>query len=103
INILYDETVLVNDQFYSVGRKDKTEADRMPTSELVAGLDQTKPMIMLDHQPYEFDLAEEAGVDLLLAGHTHRGQVAPGHLITQRLFENDWGYLKKGDLHTVVS
>jgi len=103
IKILYDESILIDDRFYIVGRRDKTESDRMPTSDLVANLDHNKALIMLDHQPYEFDLAEKAGIDLLLSGHTHKGQIAPGNLITKRLFENDWGYLKKETLHSIVS
>ncbi|MEH7113593.1 hypothetical protein V7124_14560 [Neobacillus niacini] len=29
--------------------------------------------------------------------------MAPGNLITNRIFENDWGYLKKGELQSIVS
>lgn len=103
IDILYDEVLEINDAFYLVGRKDKTEEDRLATIELVSELDQSKPLILLDHQPYEFDLAEQAGIDLLVAGHTHKGQIAPGNLITNAIYENDYGYLQKGNLHTIVS
>lgn len=103
IEMLYDEVFLLNDEIYIVGRKDKTESDRLATKELVAALDQSKPIFMLDHQPYEFAQAEAAGIDLLVSGHTHKGQIAPGNLITNRLFENDYGYLQKGQLHSIVS
>lgn len=103
VEILYDETIEVKDSFYLVGRKDKSEGERMATSQLTAELDHDKPIFLLDHQPYEFDEAEKAGIDLLVAGHTHRGQIAPGNLITNALFENDYGYLQKGQLHTIVS
>lgn len=42
-------------------------------------------------------------MDVLLSGHTHRGQIAPNHWITRRLFELDWGYLLKNKLHVIVS
>ncbi|MNW64854.1 putative metallophosphoesterase [compost metagenome] len=58
---------------------------------------------MMDHQPTGFGIAAQAGVDVLLSGHTHRGQIAPNHWITKRLFELDWGYLRKDKLHVVVS
>lgn len=103
IEMLYDEVFLLNDEIYIVGRKDKTESDRLATKDLVAALDQSKPIFMLDHQPYEFAQAEAAGIDLLVSGHTHKGQIAPGNLITNRLFENDYGYLQKGQLHSIVS
>ena len=57
----------------------------------------------MDHQPYAFGTAADAGADLLLCGHTHRGQFAPNHLITRRLFELDWGYMRKSALHVLVS
>jgi predicted MPP superfamily phosphohydrolase len=57
----------------------------------------------MDHQPRDYAQAEAAGVDLLLSGHTHRGQFAPNHWLTRKVFELDWGYLKKGRMHAVVS
>ena len=108
IKVLLDETILVNDAFYVVGRKDKTAETmepngRLPVSELLQPLDHTKPIIVMDHQPYRFDLASAAGADVLLSGHTHRGQFAPNHWVTGRLFEIDWGYLLKDKLHVIVS
>jgi len=103
INVLYDETIEINDAFTLIGRKDKTEKVRLPLSDLVKAADQTKPIILLDHQPYEFDIAEKEGIDLLVAGHTHRGQLAPFHLVTQSIYENDWGAMQKGELHTIVT
>jgi uncharacterized protein len=101
--VLMDQSVLVDDQFYVVGRKDKTDGQRAGVDSLVQDLDRTKPILMMDHQPYDFDIAAANGIDLLLAGHTHRGQLAPAHLITGMIYENDWGYLRKEDLHTLVS
>lgn len=108
IRVLRDESVLVNDALYIAGRKDKTaeSADpdgRLSVTSLLADLDVTRPIIMMDHQPYQFDKAADAGVDLLLCGHTHRGQFAPNHWITGRLFELDWGYLLKKKMHVIVS
>lgn len=108
IRVLMDETALIADSFYLIGRKDKASAGfsgdrRLPIKELIAPLDQTKPLIMLDHQPSDIASAAENGIDISVSGHTHRGQMIPNHLITRRLFELDWGYLKKGGLHAIVS
>jgi uncharacterized protein len=103
IRVLRDEAVLINDQFYIVGRKDLAEGNRKEIHLLVRELEKTKPVIMLDHQPTELDEAEKTGVDLLLSGHTHKGQLAPANLITGMLFENDGGYLRKEALHSFVS
>ncbi|MEI2357773.1 metallophosphoesterase [Mesobacillus zeae] len=103
ITILQDEWIHVENSFYLVGRKDKTDRNRKPIQTLVTDLDHNCPIIMMDHQPADLQAAEQSGVDLLMSGHTHRGQMTPNHLITQRIFENDWGYLQKNSLHTIVS
>ena len=58
---------------------------------------------MMDHQPVEFDKVQEAGVDIMVSGHTHRGQIAPINLITSRIFELDYGHMTKGSLNVIVS
>ncbi|SEG17740.1 metallophosphoesterase [Paenibacillus sp. UNC499MF] len=108
IRVLRDETVSVEDAFYIAGRKDKTAESfdtdgRMTVDELLSGLDPSKPILLMDHQPYHFAKAAAAGADVLLCGHTHRGQFAPNHWITGRLFELDWGYMLKDKMHVVVS
>jgi predicted MPP superfamily phosphohydrolase len=108
IEVLLDRSVLIEDSFYVIGRKDKAverfgKDGRLELEALLAGVDKARPLILLDHQPYALDKAEAAGVDVMLSGHTHRGQMAPNHWITGRLFELDWGYLKKGALHAIVS
>lgn len=107
IKLLQDE-VVETAGLYIVGRKDKTAESmeaggRMSVDALLSGLDLSRPVIMMDHQPTGFELASKAGVDILLSGHTHRGQIAPNHWITKRLFELDWGYLLKNKLHVIVS
>lgn len=108
IPVLRDETVLLQNGLYLVGRKDKMAEHvdpqgRLSVEELLASLDQQRPIIVMDHQPAQLNQALQAGADLLLSGHTHRGQIAPNHLITRRLFELDWGYLHKEQMHVVVS
>ncbi|RXZ79025.1 metallophosphoesterase [Paenibacillaceae bacterium] len=103
MHVLYDETIEINEEFFLVGRKDRTDSDRAEVAELMNGLDLSKPVILLDHQPYDLGIAQEQGVDLMVSGHTHRGQIAPGHLITRMIYENDWGHLQKGEFHSIVS
>jgi hypothetical protein len=108
VHVLMDETVVVDDSFILIGRKDKASEGarrerRQSIAELVEPLDASKPLILLDHQPLELGAAQESGIDLSLSGHTHRGQMLPNHLITRRMFELDWGYKRKGGLHAIVS
>ncbi|WP_341833406.1 metallophosphoesterase [Paenibacillus typhae] len=106
IRVLQDEVAEAGG-VYIAGRKDKTaesmQGGRMSVPALLEGLDHSRPILMMDHKPTGFDIAAKAGVDVLLSGHTHRGQIAPNHWITRRLFELDWGYLLKDKLHVIVS
>ncbi|WP_318502741.1 metallophosphoesterase [Bacillus sp. T3] len=102
IRVLMDEYVLIND-FYLIGRKEHTDKTRKVLSTYLKGLDATRPMIMMDHQPKDLKEAELNGIDLLLSGHTHKGQLAPANLLTDLIYENDYGYLKKGSMHSLVS
>ncbi len=107
IPVLRDESVLLDQSIQLIGRKDKTAersaGGRQPVISLTSKLDHHLPMIMMDHQPYQYELAATAGIDLLLSGHTHKGQMAPNHWITRKLFELDWGYKLKGKMHAIVS
>ncbi|WP_211184639.1 metallophosphoesterase [Paenibacillus lemnae] len=102
MTVLYDETTVVEGMTIA-GRRDKQDEERAALSEVLKDADLTRPVILLDHQPNGLDEAQEQGVDLVLSGHTHRGQVFPAHWITGAIFENDWGYLQKGSLQSIVS
>jgi predicted MPP superfamily phosphohydrolase len=108
IEVLMDSSVIIADSFYVIGRKDRSAErfgakGRMGMEALLEGVDCAFPLIVMDHQPYHLDQSAAHGVDLQLSGHTHRGQMAPFHWITKRIYELDWGYLKKGDMHTIIS
>jgi predicted MPP superfamily phosphohydrolase len=60
-------------------------AGRLSAQELLANIEGT--VIVLDHQPVEFPLLEKAGADLVLSGHTHRGQMFPGSIVTYAMYK----------------
>jgi len=100
---LLDTAILIDGSFYIAGRKDLSIRSRKTLPEILRDADMQLPVIMVDHQPYRLCEAEQAGVDLQLSGHTHHGQMWPMNYITGRLFEQDWGYLKKGNTHYYIS
>lgn len=103
MKILLDEVILIEDSFYIVGRKDKTDRNRLSIEKLVENIDHSLPIFLMDHQPYELGQAMRNNIDISLSGHTHRGQMAPNHFITKKIYELDWGYKKKQQLHAFVS
>ena len=103
ITVLIDSACLVDNSFYIVGRDDRTNTRRKSLAEITQGLDRDIPKILLDHQPYQLEVAAQNGIDLQLSGHTHDGQFFPGNLLVKKMFELGHGYLKKGKTHYYVS
>ncbi|MCW2278690.1 metallophosphoesterase [Heliophilum fasciatum] len=108
IAVLQDRAVKIQDAFYVIGRMDRaserfTGEKRKDMEALLADVDRSLPMILLDHQPFQLEQPEQAGIDLQLSGHTHRGQMFPFHWITGSMYEVDAGYLRKNALQVIVS
>ncbi|MFD0699134.1 metallophosphoesterase [Myroides pelagicus] len=104
IQVLEDSLVKIDDlSLVLVGRDDKTNRHRKSLSSIVGKKVMGYTYLLLDHQPYVLEQAEQAKIDLQLSGHTHRGQVWPISWITDRLFETAHGYLQKGKTHYYVS
>ena len=101
--LLKDSSALIDSLFYVIGRDDRSNSDRKDIKELISGLDKSKPIILMDHQPYHLEEAEENNIDLQISGHTHHGQVVPISWITKSMYEKSHGYLKKGNTHIYVS
>lgn len=108
IHLLTDEAELIDDTFYVVGRNDssrthKLGGQRLSPAQLTKDLDLDKPVIFIDHQPKQLQETADAGADLDLCGHTHDGQIFPGNLFIHLFWENSFGYLKKDNMHNIVT
>ncbi|HET6417464.1 MAG TPA: metallophosphoesterase [Polyangiales bacterium] len=69
----------------------------------MAGRDASKPVILLAHQPIQFDEARAHGVDLQISGHTHGGQIFPFGLLTRLAQPFLSGLHQRGDSQIYVS
>ena len=108
IHPLRDESVLIDDRFYVVGRKDaslteKIGETRKTPEQLISPLDKNKPVFIIDHQPKELQELADAGADLDLCGHTHDGQLFPGNLTIKAMWENPRGLLQKNSMTNIVT
>ncbi|GAB6154140.1 metallophosphoesterase [Desulfosporosinus burensis] len=108
VKVLRDSFQKINESFYLIGRDDRSGsrfsgAKRQDLVTLMQGVNRSLPVLLMDHQPSQLAEPVEQGVDLQVSGHTHRGQMFPIQFITSRIFENDWGYLRKGDFQLIVS
>ncbi len=102
IHLLRDSAVVAGD-LCIIGRDDRTNRHRKELSSVTQKADMQKYTILLDHQPYHLEEAEQQGVDFQFSGHTHRGQVWPISWITDHLYECSFGDYQRGNTHYYVS
>ena len=100
ITLLKESYVVIDDRLVLIGRLDASpigkfgEEKRQALSSFFTRKDVTLPVIVLDHNPAHIDeYSSEA--DLILCGHTHKGQVFPGSLLTDILYTVDYGHYQK--------
>ena len=112
VHVLQDESVLIDDRFYLVGRKDASEQEesrggRADISDLTASLDPDKYSIVLDHQPHDYAAEAEADADLVLSGHTHGGQLIPLGFLMDKLHlggtDSVYGYTRRENTDFIVT
>jgi len=110
IRLLNDEYVIVDDRLVLFGRVDPSpiggfgEIKRKDITEIIASLNTNMPVVVMDHTPSNID--QYGGeVDLVLSGHTHRGQIFPANLITNAMFVVDYGHYQKdaNSPHVIVT
>lgn len=60
-------------------------------------------VLLLYHRPRGFTAAAAAGVDLMISGHTHNGQIVPFNFVVGRVFEQTVGLFQQGLAQLYVS
>ncbi len=60
-------------------------------------------VLLLYHRPKGLEAAAAAGVDLMLSGHTHNGQIVPFNLIVKRVFDRIKGMYHLNQTRLYVS
>ena len=66
-------------------------------------IDSNRFVLLLYHRPRGLTAAAAAGVDLMISGHTHNGQIVPFNLVVRRVFERTVGLFRQGMTQLYVS
>ncbi len=108
IRLLKDEVVTIEGGIQLIGRLDRDSRgfggkERLSLDRLMEMVDTSKPVILLDHQPFNIAETVNHGVDLQLSGHTHNGQMWPLNFVTRLIYEVSYGYRKTGNTNLIVS
>ena len=72
-------------------------------NEILNESDLSKYIVVLDHQPVEYEENAQEGVDLQLSGHTHGGQVFPYGMIYDLSDRLNYGEYEIKDMKQIVS
>ena len=101
VSVLRDEVANV-DNIDIIGRRDSIE-QRKDITQLMEQTNEGSCTIVLDHQPGDLETICRAGADMVLCGHTHRGQIFPGCLVTDAMFKVDYGMDEDNGCTMIVS
>jgi len=110
IKLLKDEYVIIDDRFALFGRLDPHpiggtgELKRSDISAAISSVGENFAVIVMDHNPANIKEYGQS-VDLILSGHTHKGQMFPGSLFTNAMFTAAYGHYQKDSSspHVIVT
>lgn len=110
IHLLSDEYTVIADRFILIGRLDASSIggfdgkERKKLNEIFTFEDTSLPVVVLDHNPARIG-EYNSDTDIILCGHTHKGQIFPGGLITDAIYEVDYGHYQKApdSPHVIVT
>ena len=106
VQLLNDDVTYLSHQgqpIWLLGRFDNHKRQRVATTELLAQVDTTEPVILLDHRPSDIMAHSQLPIDLQVSGHTHNGQIFPASFIVNVINRLGYGYEEIGTGHFVVS
>lgn len=101
IKVLNDAYDIIDGRMIIVGRLDGSpiggygEQKRKEFREILAENENDLPVVVLDHNPAHIDEYIGSEADIVLSGHTHKGQLFPAGIITGLMFKVDHGHYKE--------
>ena len=108
IQVLKDsKDTIADNSIYVIGTVDKSvsgeKIKRKTIKELLKGVDTTKPILVISHQPEFLEEFSNYSVDAIFSGHTHGGQMFPINLTAPFVWKNSHGLLKINNMYSFVT
>lgn len=106
--LIDNKNVAVNNMIYIAGIADFKESKRFNSNvydfdKAFEGVDFSKPVIFLSHQPEAFGAALRYPFTLQLSGHTHAGQIPPFDIIEKIIFRHFYGLYNENGKYVYVT
>lgn len=103
VTVLRNETGRFREDVQVIGIDDMEDALQVKNQLRHIDVDESAFTLLLYHRPRGLVDAAKAGVDLMLCGHTHNGQIVPFNLLVNRVFDMAKGMYEHGDTRLYVS
>ena len=103
VQVLRTDSVDVRDDLQVIGVDDRDDALQVERELGKLNVRRDAFVILLYHRPRGLEAAAKAGIDLMLSGHTHKGQIFPFNLVVRRFFERIAGMYRFGAARLYVS
>jgi len=101
--VLRNRAVMYRDDVQIVGIDDRDDALQVERQLVHIPVAKDSFNLLMYHRPVGIEAASEAGIDLMLSGHTHNGQIFPFNLIVKSVFEKIAGLYQYNETWLYVS
>ncbi|MEH6570224.1 MAG: metallophosphoesterase [Halioglobus sp.] len=102
VNVLRSQTH-IHGPVQLIGIDDQDHPGQVERELAKLQVDKNRFVLLLYHRPRGLRAAAAAGVDLMISGHTHNGQIVPFNFIVGRVFEQTVGLFREGATQLYVS
>ena len=103
VSILQDDAVTIQG-INIIGRKDAYSEGASITDIIDKyNVDTSKPTIVLEHEPKQYDILKKCNIDLVLSGHTHGHQLPGAYPFLALANDMVYGYDKFDNMNAIVS
>lgn len=103
VTVLRNDTARFRDDLQVIGIDDLDDEHQVERQLRHIEVDRSAFALLLYHRPRGLEAAAEAGIDLMLSGHTHNGQIIPFNLVVGRVFDHIVGLHEWGETKLYVS